>query len=148
MPRKYSKQTKSTNVKPTGRTLANLVPIFGESTAQYLVDHKVATVRITFSGAGDSSQVDHTNLFDDTGSERRDPPTFVIDSVVEWFNGNESCQEYDWWNNEGGDGVANVNLLTGEITVDYNINIVEQAHFSSKTELCGNDDKTSKGNPL
>lgn len=86
---------------------------------------RVRRVRIEFSGAGDSGEVDRVilirgeNLDDHEEVKHRwnDPEGTWASSVHNWAASVASDSMHDWWNNEGGGGVALVDVEAG--TVSY-----------------------------
>lgn len=91
----------------------------------------VASFIVSFSGAGDSGQIDDVSCFD-----KDDKPVAVSDGVttlVQTFGYallNKYEHKHDWWNNDGGQGRVSLNIVEGTLETYIGVNRTEVDEFN------------------
>ena len=101
-----------------------------------------ARIRIQCYGGGDSGSVDQVSVNYDNDEPEHDCKYILCG---EWgiYEGEQHkslysllmCQEYDWWNNDGGAVTIIINPETGMVEKDYQINITTQEGHASTSAI-------------
>ena len=95
-------------------------------------------IRATYSGGGDSGQIDNIevlkgeNTEDEDFIEEEDISEFKeidCEIIEEWINNFMLNDIEDWWNNEGGYGEVLINLSDLSYKIDSNIYITNIESF-------------------
>jgi hypothetical protein len=76
---------------------------------------------LTYNGSGDSGELNDWHLPDNVDEE----------CVYDLFNTTSELIEYDWYNNEGGQGSVNIHLATGIVHVKGSYNVITEEDASS-----------------
>jgi len=109
-----------------------------------LTDLGYSYIKISFSGSGDSGDIEPPEFLkkEDIGNEDiRDifikhdinrERTEEIPEVVLDFIANKAdslTQDHDWWNNDGGYGIIIIDLEKNKYITEYNIAFVNHEHY-------------------
>lgn len=99
----------------------------------------IKTICFTYSGSGDSGEInDIMGIQKEVGIDTFSPYSSIVKTIN--LNHNEELEHYildkfldnieDWWNNEGGEGIGFINMITGEVYIENNINITHQETYT------------------
>jgi hypothetical protein len=94
---------------------------------------KVKEIEIGFSGSGDDGDMEVENIYDADGKEvDAEMKTEFLEDFAKWGEAfvNDCVIEFDWYNNEGGQGFVNINLDTGECTMNGSQNVPQDLESS------------------
>jgi len=109
----------------------------------------IAKLNISFSGSGDSGDVDDVGYETNDGINswqldlnsrliESEEETAVKDMIYTWLSNN---LRYDWVNNEGGSGTLNINLSDFSWDLDYYERTIQEHNFDGqnifRNESCG-----------
>ena len=93
----------------------------------------VKSIRIEYSGGGDSGSVEDINPLDKKGEDMNS------DKLPKWDEIKEALEHWaykrlentpgDWVNNEGGAGTFYIQIPSGEYTLEHRLNITEDYDF-------------------
>ena len=110
------------------------------SILQALKDKGVKTIRISFSGSGDSGDIDEVEYMDMDdlsswqqgyqGPDHDDSYYNQIKDLFYEFVDTQACKHGDWVNNEGGYGRFTVCTDTAQFEMDYNQRTVINAFYN------------------
>lgn len=103
----------------------------------HLRDRGVEKIRIHYSGGGDSGQIDDivylVKSFNKTFSEEELSIASDIHSKLESVSYRLLDGIGDWYNNEGGQGIIEINLPDLEYTIDAQYNLEETGEYDEET---------------
>lgn len=89
-----------------------------------LLELGVAKFRVDYHGYGDDGDVDFTILEDTNGVKVLSPEYPAAKKPIEKIADHLLDNKPDWYNNEGGGGVIEIDLTTGEYSME---------HYSNRT---------------
>ena len=99
------------------------------SILQALKDQGVKTIRINFSGQGDSGDIDEIEYMDMNdlsswqqgyqGPDHGDSYSDKIKDLFYEFVDTQACKHGDWVNNEGGYGSVEISTIDASYTIEY-----------------------------
>ena len=99
------------------------------SILQALKDKGVRTIRISFSGSGDSGDIDEVEYMDMNdlsswqqgyqGPDHDDSYYNQIKDLFYEFVDTQACKHGDWVNNEGGYGSVEISTIDASYRIDY-----------------------------
>jgi Fe-S cluster assembly iron-binding protein IscA len=94
-----------------------------------LRSNNIKTIRIDYSGGGDSGAIDNIT-FIDTDDDIRSILQDDTISVVENISYRMLDDIEDWWNNDGGDGTLIINVNDLSYNIENNIRYTEHQTYN------------------
>ena len=100
---------------------------------QILKDVNIDKIVIHYSGGGDSGAIDDINFTDKDDNEidgwDRIDEQDVIKDAIEAFIYPKLDSIEDWWNNEGGEGTAIIDLNNHSYVIDNEVRYYSYEHY-------------------
>jgi len=98
----------------------------------YLKELKVSEIACTYSGSGDSGDIDDIDYYmvRKLGRKEVDRTSVEVDGKINDFVRNQidtiisGGSIEDWWNDEGGQGEMNIEVPSGNYTISNHIRVV------------------------
>jgi hypothetical protein len=102
----------------------------------------VKTIWFEYGGSGDSGEIysilgiqEEITLEDFSGydgktidlTDNSELDHYIVDKFLDHIE--------DWWNNEGGDGKGVINIITGEVFIENNINFLTQETYNHEFDF-------------
>lgn len=107
---------------------------FEEFLKNLSVKYDINKIIAEFSGSGDSGEINDYTYLKNTDQIDIDITEEEQSTIEEFFDSYLSSTNYDWYNDDGGFGDVTLNLITGEITCDMNINFTDSDNYQLSDE--------------
>lgn len=101
-------------------------------TILYYKDNGIETIKVSYSGGGDSGAIDEYIYYD---KNKKTVGSVELINDLEEYCYKITNNIEDWWNNDGGDGIITINLLNGSYEIENNIRYYEYEKYEHSGEI-------------